>query len=291
MPMNQLRMFLVGLWSALSFVGSTAAPIHQAAPPSRNLQREFSTSSNLRAFALNAMNRPSEGGIFYALYAASICGRDFAAISRLGNARVAKEIASKATASSSRLTLVTNLGKRCSAFTVGEAGAMWRSLKARDRDSGDPLLAAEQQFIAAWKSRRPDMMRAAVARLMHLDDPLLWTEHRLNRYLAQFDPEANRTSGIFLLGKVYNHKDGLKTLEASIALDLGFCKKNLPCALDDELQVGCALGQDCAPDRDQNAKHYLFANGGTEENWRNVLALVSEVQVALGSRNVAIFVR
>ena len=154
-----------------------------------------------------------------------------------------------------------------------------------------PLVAAEQNLIVAWRSGRPESMRAAVARLMQLDDPLLWTQHRLYHYVAQFDPEAKKSTGIFLNGKVYTQADRQTFLEVTTALELGFCDRNLPCALDDELKIVCAGGGDCADDRYKKAKNLVLANGGTEDNWKSVLVLVNQIEAALASRNVSFFVR
>jgi hypothetical protein len=288
--MKQVRKTLLSL--SISFLLAGAAiGADQVGQPSQRLQQEFAASNNLRAFAMSAMNRASEGGIYYASYVADICGRDFAAITRAGNAAVSKEIASKATVSASRLAMMADLPQRCSAFVAGEASELHGNLKARAQNGGDPLVAAQQELIAASKSGRPELLRSAVARLMQLDDSLLWSQHRLYDYVAQSDPEAKKVLGFFLNGKVYSEADGQKHLEAHTALELGFCKPNLPCALDEELRVVCAAGGDCASDRQEKAKQYLLDNGGTEQGWKNVQTLVSQIQTALARKNVSFFVR
>jgi hypothetical protein len=288
--MREFRNASLGLCSLVFLVGS-AIGAGQAAAPSQRLLQELAGSNNLRAFAMSAMNRPAEGGIFYASYVADICGRDFASITKAGNAAVAKEIAANVTVSTSRLSMMSDLPQRCSAFVPGETTQMLNGLKSQAQSSSDPLVAAEKNLVAAWKSGRPDSMRAAVGRLMQLDDPLLWTRHRLYDYVAQSDPEAKRATGIFLNGKVYPANDGQRHLEVSIALDLGFCKRDLPCALDDELKMACASGGDCAQDRYEKARNYVLANGGTEANWKTVLTLVPQIQAALSAKNVSFFVR
>lgn len=291
--MNQMRISRNALWSlcSLLLLAGSAIAAAPAARPSQRLLQEMAASNDLRDFATSAMSRPGEGGIFYASYVANICGRDFEAIKAAGKAAIAKEVAPGASASTSRLALMADLPRRCSSFATGEASEMVRSLKDRAQTSGDPLVAAEQDLLAAWRSGRPELLRAAVGHLMQLDDPLLWTEHRLYSYVAQFDPEAKKATGLFLNGKVYTDADGLRYLEASTALELGFCKRGLPCGPDDVLQVVCASAGNCPQDRDAKAKDYLLANGGSEDNWKNVLALMTQIQAALASRNVAFFVR
>lgn len=288
--MRGFRNVLLGLCSFVFLVGS-AIGAGQAAAPSQRLLQELAASNNLRAFAMSAMNRPAEGGVFYASYVANVCGRDFAVVTKAGNAAVAKEIASNGTVSTSRLSMISDLPQRCSAFIPGEAAQIVSVLKTRAQSSSDPLVTAEKNLLAAWKSGRPDSMRAAVGRLIELDDPLLWTQHRLYDYVAQFDPEAKSASGVFLNGKVYPANDGLRHLEVTIALDLGFCKRDLPCALDDELKMVCAIGEDCAQDRYEKARNYVLANRGTEATWKAVLTLVSQIRDALSTKNVSFFVR
>jgi hypothetical protein len=289
--MKQVRNRLSSLCSALLFLAGPAIGADQGAQISQRLQQELGASNNLRAFAMSAMHRPNEGGVFYALYVANVCGRNFPAITKAGNAAIAKEIASKGTISSSHLGMMTDLPQRCSEFIPGEAAQLHSDLKMRAESSGDPLVAARQALIAASKSGRAELLRAAVARLMELDDPLLWTDRRLYDYVAQFDPEARRVSGIFLNGKVYRSADGHRHLEVSTALELGFCKRDLPCAPDDELRVVCAVGGDCARDRYEKAKQYLPANGGTEDGWKATMTLVNQIQAALAAGNVSFFVR
>jgi len=219
-----------------------------------------------------------------------LCGRDYAAIVNKGNTVVSKQIQATGTIPSWQLASVGDLPRRCSGFISGEAEALVNELK-RLPITSDPLWAADQDLRAAARSGRRQLIRSAMARAMEIDDPLLWTSQRLWDVVAQSDAEARKALGFFLGGVVYSESDGLKHLEAYTALELGFCKPDLPCALDDELRIICAAGGACSPDRDAKAKSFYLANGGSEDGWKNVLALVGQVRAALANKNVAFFVR
>lgn len=259
--------------------------------PSAQLLREFAAAQDLAAFARQALRRPAEGGHFYARYVASQCGRDFAAIARLGEAAVQKEIGLTGSVPAWRLELMQDLPRRCASFAPGEASSIVAGLKARSYDATDPLLVAERDLIAAARSRRPEALRPAVRRLMRIDDPLLWTDHRLYDSVAQADPEARSRLGLFLDGRVVSAADEPGYLEASTALDLGFCTPGLPCAADDLLRIVCASGGACASDRDRQAKDLYLASGGSEAGWRRVTALADRIREARRSGAVSMFVR
>lgn len=67
------------------------------------------------------------------------------------------------------------------------------------------------------------------------------------------------------MGRFYSEADGQKHLEAYTALELGFCKPNLPCALDDELRIVCAMVAIVPRIARKWATEYLLANGGRED--------------------------
>lgn len=268
-----------------------AAAAQPPARPSAQLLREFAAADDLRAFALSALQRPAEGGHFYARYVASECGRDYAAVARLGEATVQKEIARTGSVPAWRLELMQDLPRRCASFAPGETTSILAGLKTRSGDTSDPLLVAERDLIAAARSRHPEALRPAVRRLLQIDDPMLWTAHRLYDFAAQADPQARSRLGLFLDGKVISPADQQSHLEASTALDLGFCTPGLPCAADDLLRVVCAAGGDCAPDRERKARDLYLANGGSEAGWRRVTALADRIREARRSGTVSMFVR
>jgi hypothetical protein len=257
---------------------------------SARLNQEYAAAADLRAFAMHAKARPSEGGMFYARYAVDICGRDFALIQRLGAAAMAKEIRATGTVASYRMTLGASIVNRCAAFVPGEADTLFRELAATPA-SHDPLVAADKEMVAAFHSRNPDLIRAAVAGLIAIDDPLLWTHHSLFALLAQSDPEARNESGVFFGGVVYTAEPDGKLLEANSALELAFCRPGTACAKLDDLRLMCAGGGACAPDLETRQKNFYMANGGTADRWKLVLALTQQIRDALASKNVVFFVR
>jgi hypothetical protein len=254
------------------------------------LNQEYAAAADLRAFAMQAKTRPSEGGVFYARYAVDICGRDFAVIQRLGAAAMAKEIRATGTVASYRMTLGGSIVNRCAGFVPGEADALYRELAAAPA-SHDPLVAADKEMLAAFHSRNPGLIRAAVTGLIAIDDPLLWTHHGLFALVAQSDPEARKESGVFFGGVVYTSEPDGKLLEANSALELAFCRPGTACAKDDDLRLMCAAGGACAPDLQTRQMNFYMANGGTEEGWKLVLSMTQQIRDALASKNVAFFVR
>jgi hypothetical protein len=289
--MNHFKLIatLAGIvFSACAF-GQPQAPAFQQAV-SRQLHSDFATAGNLRAFAMQARTRPSEGGLFYARYVANICGRDFGVIGAYGQQAVAKTVRTTGTVPPYQVRLMNELARRCDGFVAGEVDAILAESSRREAE--DPLLSLVREIRNATKSGTPrEQLRAAVLKGLEVDDPLFWTENRLHNAVAQADPGARKVLGIYVGGTVYSDRDGIRHLEASTALDLGFCKPNLPCSFDDELLALCATGAACAEDREQQAKNYYLANGGSANAWPRVLAMARQVRAAIERRDVSYFVR
>lgn len=272
------------------------APAHQPGAaavvrPSTRLLHELAKSQDLKAFTASALTRPAEGGYFYARYVAgTMCGHDWAGITSRGQAAVRQELRAGRKVPAWRHEMMRNLPRRCSGFAPGEAIAILADLRHRPDLGDDPLLAAERELLEASPSRRPGALRQAVLRLMRIDDPLLWTERRLWDRVAQSDALARGPIGYFFDGRRFRGEEP-KFLEVALALELGFCRRGLPCAPDDELRVVCASGGACAPDRYAKSRRYYLANGGTAKGWPRVLALASRVRYGVRSGNVAMFVR
>lgn len=290
--MDLARLALIaGAFLSAAAVTANAGPAAQAVRPSARLLHELARSDDLKAFTATALTRPAEGGYFYAGYVVgTMCGRDWPAITSYGEAAVQQEIRAGRKVPAWRLGMMHDLPRRCSGFAPGETLATWAQIQSRPDLLDDPLLAAERELVDASRSRRPGALRAAVLRLMQIDDPLLWTARRLWDRVAQSDPRTRGRGGYFFDRKVYQGNDP-KFLEVALALEIGFCKPDLPCAPDDELRVACAIGGDCAPDRSAKSRRFYLANGGSEKGWPRVTVLVSRIREAVRTRNVATFVR
>lgn len=288
--MELVRLALVAGALLSAAVAADAAPAAQPVRPSARLLHELARSDDLKAFTTSALTRPAEGGYFYARYVANMCGRDWAVITRYGQAAVEPEIRASGPLPAWRVEMMQNLPRRCAGFAPGEAGAILADLKSRPDLLEDPLLSAERELVDASRAGRHAALRSAVRRLIQLDDPVLWTERRLWDRVAQSDPRTRGRGGYFFDRKVYQGDDP-KFLEIALALEIGFCQPDLPCAPDDELSVVCATGGDCAPDRYAKSRSFYLANGGSEKGWPRVLALVRRIQNALRTGDVAMFVR
>src|SRR5882672_10224607 len=78
----------------------------RTAPPSRQLLRELADAIDLRSFAMRALERPAEGGYFYAMVAIDYCARDTAFLKRFADESVSREVARAGTVASARLRAI-----------------------------------------------------------------------------------------------------------------------------------------------------------------------------------------
>jgi hypothetical protein len=259
--------------------------------PSSALLGELSAAADLRAFALSALSRPAEGGHFYARYVAIACGLNFPAIRRMHDDSVAAKLSEHGTISPHQLAAGDNLPRRCASFVGDEVAQILEKVQAHDADGQDPLIAAERQARNALKSKDPAALRQAFAALQQVNDPLLWTQNSLPHTFAASDPEARKSGGIYFDGQVLTHDDPLSFLETRLALNLGFCIPELPCASDYQVQMSCLFDGHCVADRSEWMKAQYFAGGGTDAGWTRVIALQNRIRAALSSGNTSMFVR
>lgn len=273
---------------AASAAGTPTAP----AGPSRELQAAFLKASDWRAFVMDAMKRPGEGGYFYAAHAMNYCGRDLAYARGAAQKAVAGEIADTGTMDPRVAQQRERMLASCAAFAEGEVAQLSRDLKARaESERSDPLYAADRGSIPVIQRASRDDVRAMAARLLELDDPLLLSGRHLLYGIATADAEARSKSGLIFDGQLITVAQEPEYTKAAYALQLGACKPNAPCAADDEIRFACTLGRYCPADREADVRHRLSLIGVDDAGFAQVLAMAARVRRAVEERNVAFFVR
>jgi hypothetical protein len=289
MKIRRARSSVIALALAISL--GPPAFAQSTAPPPR-LAEQLAATDDLHAFALQARNRTAEGGLFYAYYIASyVCARNRPGTRELGDAAVTKLRKARGNVDAWRIEIAGELARRCSGFPEGATSRLFQELQPRLR-ADDPVWKAERAIRAAFGTRNPEVMRAAVAHALELDDPLLWTADRVWEAVAQFDADPKKIGGVVFDGVRYTERHGMRASEARIALEQGFCTPSRYCSLDDDIRVLCAIGApSCAKDRTAFAKNNYLANGGTEEGWKRVLVMIDQVRNAVATQNVNFFVR
>lgn len=253
-------------YQAEAQAGQAAASERRGAPAvSATLQSEFAKAADWRTFALFSMQRPAEGGHFYARHVLEICARE-----------------------SDTLDPLTQ--RRCTGFAAGEAAHMLAELRLERAASPDPLLQAERALLDAKVEDRRGL-QAAVSRVLSLRDPLLLSENELLVRVASSDEEARGRAGLWMDGRLITPESGKTFSQAWLALRVGACKEGSPCALDDAIRLGCRDKAPCAADRLAYVRSKVSGFGGGEDDVATVLALANRIRSAADAGAVSFFMR
>lgn len=263
-------------------------------PPSAAMQAAFAAATDWRAFAISALQRPGEGGRYYASYAAGLCGRDMPQLKEIIDAQTAQGIATSSTVSAQRLAAVEKFFSRCAAFAPGETKEIWS--KARDTAVGiDPLMDARNRLLAATRRKDAAQFRQSALDTLRTADPLLLSHEALLPRLMIFDPASpgSADKGFWFDGETYPLDDSLRTSELMLAMKLGPCRDGALCALDDEIDINCVTGNDasCQTDRSSYLKNLYIENGGNEQSFDNAMRLAARIRHAIETADVNAFVR
>lgn len=263
--------------------------------PSAAMQAAFAAATDWRAFAMSALQRPGEGGRYYANYAADLCGRNGPQLKEIIDARTAQGIATSSTVSAQRLAAVEKFFSRCAAFATGETKEV-RSKAFGATDGADPLVEARNKLFAAHKSKDAAQFRQSALDALRTADPLLLSHEELLLRLMVFDPASQRAIGkdYWFDGETYPQQDDtLRTSELLLAVKLGTCREGALCALDDEIDISCVTGTDasCQTDRSSYLKNLYIENGGNEQSFDNAMRLAAKIRNAIETANVNAFVR
>jgi hypothetical protein len=277
--------------SSRASILSTAAPALPAratAPPSIRLQREFASAKDLRQFAYSAASRPQEGGYFYAKTVAFECASSTSTVPGVNQGYIHKAVETSGTVSMAQLAAAQRSESECATFAPGEAWALYKEMRVKEKDGADPLANATGAVRAALYGggvaapRDAEALKIATRALLATDGMALGWDGLLHK-IAMSDPEAGKTGGMFFDGQVYKSDENL-----GLALTMATCQQDLPCAMDEYIKTACLVRGDCAPDRVTYAKtteHF------TDEQFAKVIELTERIRQKIDAKDVSAFVR
>ncbi|AMO21720.1 hypothetical protein GCM10027034_01680 [Ramlibacter solisilvae] len=266
--------------SPLQLPASTVAGY--ATPVSHALLAERAKAVDLRQFALDAMKRPAEGGLFHAFMAATHCSGDLAERKRKVDGAIRNAVQQRGTVDLAQLAAAERLARQCSSFDPDEAEELAWSIRSRD-DKQDPLWAA---FNAPPRRKpREDLLTALEA-----GDPF-WLQISIHLDAAMLrHSRTHLTKGIWFDGKVYGPDlESLRLL--TIGQRLGQCGASASCPMDDVILQACAEGFFCAKDRQEFMRRSLGLTDLTESERAEALSIADRFSSALQRRDVNVFLK
>ncbi|WP_427914588.1 hypothetical protein ACPWT1_06645 [Ramlibacter sp. MMS24-I3-19] len=235
-----------------------------------------------------ALDRPAEGGLLYARQAVLACLNGDRG---LVNRAVTRSVDQHGTVDPAQIAAGERLLARCASFFPGEHARLIGEMKARAERATDPLLQAEQAGAEAERDGRPEVLRAAAARMLAIGDPLLLSSHGSLVRLTMADAEAKKEGGLWVDNKVVRRDDGNEFLLWSAALSLGMCAGTGPCGSDGLVETACILHGICKADREAYFRWFFDEGGLGRDEIDTIFARADRVRRAVREQDIGFFVR
>lgn len=267
------------------------APASASAPGdvAARLRAEFWGATDYRSFVLSAMQRPAEGGYFYAKHVALACAtRPTSAFVEDG---IRKSVADRGTLPPAQLRAGDRMLAQCATFAPGEARQLFLEIGSRLADGRDPLVEADRLVTDAASSGDPASLRTAVTRLLEVADPMLLTETGALMVVARSDAQARAQDGLWLEGVLVTRDDEAAYWLSSTAIAIGSCPATGRCALDEWLQSSCIASGDCQGDLQGYFRSAMQDGGMSAGDIDRVFARAARVRRAIAEKDVSFFVR
>lgn len=255
------------------------------------MQADFESATDWRAFAFAARSRPAEGGYFYAMRAADLCGRDMAALQKIGRDNLSREISSTGTAEGKRLQLLDRFEARCASFSPGEASALYKEVREQARDGKDPLLGARQHVLDATKGSDVAAVKAAASEILGLRDGTVLSQDQLLVRLMSYGSKKGAEASYWFAGQEYAQSNPTQSAELMMAVELAACQVSSTCSLNEQIVATCITNTGCQVEPAKYLRTAYLAGGGTEESFNRALTLAGQMHAAIASRSVESFVR
>jgi hypothetical protein len=215
---------------------------------------DFKAAKDWRAFAINARDRPAEGGYFYAMYVSNICS--IGAVSRPDLARnaIANTVARTGTLDAATAEATGRLTTLCGSFSGDEASSLYRDVRQASADSRDPVVNARRNVLAAMNANDSASLRDAARDLFMLRDPLApFTGELLGMLISK--AAGPKASAMWFDGQSFEIEDRMQSSILRLAVDISSCAENVPCDLDTRMVMGCLGNQFCTDKRVDYWKH------------------------------------
>lgn len=260
--------------SALQSSPSASTVVAASPMPSERILKAYNAAAGGRAFVFEAMNRPGEGGRYYASRLAQACS----GVEEL-LARTTTSDSSNGAMQKARADAEAQLRSRCGDFSEKELAELLAA-SADTSASSDGLIAASRAVsTSAWRGTE-EGRRATLDALLATGDPVLLDEIGLR--IAQY-PNAT----LIVEGKSYAISDPT----ALTAFYLAPCRIGLDCTArsDPLLAVHCFATGACYQDRNEKALKEMVS--GDSAKLQEAQKLASVIAEAVKRRDANAFMR
>jgi hypothetical protein len=254
-----------------------AAPA-KLAPAAKTLGRQLLEAKDIKAFVIEALKHPENGGAFYATIALDRCYEGILVMKAAADATIKKIVAAESTIGPERIAAINGALTRCAGFPEGEIFELRSEAFKHAVDGTDPLYTTEEN-LRDLSPGSPE--------LKTVFDSGFWgviSQRTIPLYLMRSAPD-DRASDVTLRFKGKIYPDGsADQLVLIVATRLGTCVDGDYCALDFEMETQCRrLGQ-CYATREEFVRSVLLGENAAAYDKAVQIAAEIRSAIARGSR-------
>jgi len=245
-----------------------------------DLGRQLQESKDLKAFVVDALKRPKEGGAFYAALALRECSRGDLAYMKAEAASVLQKVsAQSSTVTTAQMAAINAAADRCVNFSDGEVTAYANEIGRVRKD--DPLLQLQAQSMA----RDPEQRAKAVTAILATGNLSLMSEARLPTSILQASMERTPTGLVYRYdGKTYSDESAQRAIDNGAWL--ATCGAG-PCEIDREMRVECVAAGNCYGSREEYLRQQVFKDD--PRGFEQALRMSEAMRAALVRGDTSIF--
>lgn len=243
----------------------------------------LNAGADLKRLALDAMQHPEGGGIFYALMAAQLCGDGGVTGPQMQQAVVAASqalVRQYGTLRPEQQRQLEGYRDRCAGFAPGEAQTLAARLLADPTLARDPLASALNQWEAVREGGSRPARKAALQALLDTGDAMVYDA-------AGLLGNPSRTA--------YFEGRPVDTLSAEspwrMAASYAFCDRDTPSGMDVVAVMVCLDARNplCEPDRDAFVRGTIDSASDSEADRQAVRAAIDRIRDAARRRDADAF--
>ena len=272
-----------------SSIGKVA--IRRAPDPQDSLNLLLSKAQDYQAFAARSMNRPVEGGRFYALWALSRCMRGSSTIADRMREVVADDLSGSSTISFSRYDAQEQVRRQCSAMSLQSTNELYTQIANAQSDNLDVAVRATREIRSAYFEGNSVLFKNSLAQLMNMGD-LFFLDDGVSQLPRMIGAnERTRREERWLNGvNVVADGSGTTAEQYDLAFRLATCDPDKFCSIDQDIVEVCAFGGFCANGR---SDYLELISGGVNRDTKNsvskVRVLSAKIREAFTAKDPGVF--
>ena len=239
------------------------------------MARKLGETKDVKAFVLDALKQPEQGGAYYALLASEACKQGFKAMKSGVDDAIKSVVEKEGTISPERMAAINAVADRCIGFSEGEAGTLQAEASRLGIESRDPLYALLLAVLNAEGA--PEYDKAIEATFTSGSAALLSTHFFAERFFRMTSTDTNGVITTRFNGQSYVSKTDRDILSAGASL--GACVEGEYCEIDQQMRMQCGGLGNCYATREEYMREQWLS--GDKASLDRAMKIAEQIRQAI----------